>query len=405
MTMESDRANLSPEAQQWLAFTDRLAATGLMLHKLAEQSPDPDRGIQVNEFLLLMMSVGAKFWEQFDADYPDWLPLMNGSDRAINPNPDNVYYLSRIRGSGVYRISGHRGTVRQIELQVMHGYMGFRQNAWPTISSLSFDDCRIAEDGTFEIILSAARPEGYQGNWVQLDPAIDDTYALIRQVAWDWTEVDGRFAIQRIDRPIDHRMPRPDTEITSNLMNVARFLEWTGVDMIEALKRHDVEATPVNQLADTNVWRKAGAIARQVYLHGDIRIADDEAMVIEITLDRKPGYWNVQLMDSFYNGLNSMYHQSCLNAHSAAFDSDGKLRLVISAQDPGIANWIDKGHYPRVFGRFRFNGCGVPDVVSQVVPILEVAKYLPADTARVAPEERQKALRARAESAQQRRRW
>lgn len=403
--MELDRSNLSKAEADWLAFTDKLALAGLNLHRKGKETPDPNRGIQINEYLLLMLSTAAKFWEQFDADYPDWLPLMSGSDRAINPNPDNVYYLSRIRGSGVYRISGHRGTVRQIELQVMQGYMGFRQTSWPTISAIGFDKVPVAPDGTFEIILSAVRPEGYDGAWLQLDPAIDDTYALLRQVAWDWTEVDARVAIQRIDQPIAHHMPRPDEEIVSNLMNVAEYVEWTGIDMIEALKRHDIEATPVNQFADTSVWRKAGAIATQVYLHGDIRIGDDEAMIVEVALDRQPGYWNVQLMDSFYNGVNSMYHQSSLNPHTGKFDSDGKLRVVISARDPGIANWVDKGHYPRVFGRFRFNGCGMPEVVTKVVPVTEVVQHLPADTPRVSPVERQAVLRARAEAAQQRRRW
>jgi hypothetical protein len=37
---------------------------------------------------------------------------------------------------------------------------------------------------------------------------------------------------------------------------------------------------------------------------------------------------------------------SCLNDAQAQVDGDGVLRAVISKQDPGVHNWLDKADFP-----------------------------------------------------------
>ena len=62
------------------------------------------------------------------------------------------------------------------------------------------DDLHVAADGAFEFVLSAVRRKDYRGNWRMLPPPAN--YLLVRQIAYDWVhEVDGRIAIERLDRP------------------------------------------------------------------------------------------------------------------------------------------------------------------------------------------------------------
>ncbi len=39
--------------------------------------------------------------------------------------------------------------------------------------------------------------------------------------------------------------------------------------------------------------------------------------------------------------LDYRYHNICINKHSAIYEADGKVRVVVSHEDPGLPNWIE----------------------------------------------------------------
>ena len=59
------------------------------------------------------------------------------------------------------------------------------------------------------------------------------------------------------------------------------------------------------------------------------------------------------------NTLDFMNRQVSLNGFTAKPDSDGHYRIVISAKDPGVPNWLDKADCPWGVIQMRFNR---PDV-------------------------------------------
>jgi hypothetical protein len=70
--------------------------------------------------------------------------------------------------------------------------------------------------------------------------------------------------------------------------------------------------------------------------------------------------------------------------------SDGYTYYVISAANPGVANWLDTGGLQN--GEIGTNVVSSPDIVgdpvqTEVVPVADVNEYLPADTPTVRPEE------------------
>lgn len=72
--------------------------------------PSDTQRIELYRQFLMNISMGYFLYFQADYNHPDWMPFMN-SVYLAQPNPDDVYLMSRIRGTGTYRISGNRGTV------------------------------------------------------------------------------------------------------------------------------------------------------------------------------------------------------------------------------------------------------------------------------------------------------
>jgi hypothetical protein len=73
----------------------------------------------------------------------------------------------------------------------------------------------------------------------------------------------------------------------------------------------------------------------------------------------------------------------------ARIDADGGLRVVVSARDPGIANWVDTAGRHQgtvVFRNYRSKTAPVPS--SRVVKLSDLPGLLPEGTATVTPEQR-----------------
>jgi hypothetical protein len=103
----------------------------------------------------------------------------------------------------------------------------------------------------------------------------------------------------------------------------------------------------------------------------------------------------VQLGDVWYQSLDWVNRQSSLNGQQAVID-DGVFRAVISHREPGIANWLDTTGASQGCITYRWNQSASAPVPSlRLVPFDDVADHLPADTARLTPDERAESLRRR----------
>ena len=72
--------------------------------------------------------------------------------------------------------------------------------------------------------------------------------------------------------------------------------------------------------------------------------------------------------------LDYRHHQITLNKHTAAYNDDGSVRLVVAHQDPGEPNWIDTaGH---LLGTMCWRWIGAteyPPVNTRVVKLSDLA--------------------------------
>src|SRR5208282_5258705 len=107
-------------------------------------------------------------------------------------------------------------------------------------------------------------------------------------------------------------------------------------------------------------------------------------------------YWSFSIGNPWWETIHYGRHQSSLNAHQLAVDSDGLVRVVLCGEDPGVANWLDTaGHSngPIILRCVRTKTAPTPG--ARVVSFDNIRAELPSDTTVVTSEQRTAILAAR----------
>ncbi len=365
-------------------------------------SPDDDLvRAELYRQIMMNLSVGYFIYFQSDADYPDLAPFFN-SVFACQPNPDDTYYFATIRGSGTYRISGDRGSVKLLTLTIGRNMPGMADVMSPQFLEQDLDELPRGKDGAVDLILSTERPAGYEGAWLPLHPDAD--WILIRQRCYDWgNEADARLALQLLD-PMPLRPRLSDEQISDRLDKLMVFAERYSRFWLDLMNTFKNQHAP--NVIHEAPYAQMGGVRKQVYWQAIFELDDDEALILEADVPDNIPYWNVQLNDELFNVLEFVYRQSSLNGHQAHVGKDGRFIAVISKEDPGVANWLDVAGHNKgtVIGRWYGSGSG-PMPALRRVKLSDVLANLPADMPRVTAEGRREALARRVRGAQLRRRW
>lgn len=375
---------------------------------IAKWRPDgaTDAELQdMNKLALSILSEGYLCRVYTDAKRPVFMPLWNYAFNQGGPDPDYVYSTAEIDTAGVYRISGYRGTQRFVEITQQGFDMMSPQDMGaggpvPHTHDLD-DDVTVDGEGYFSVVLSATRPDGYDGDWWELGEGT--RRLLMRRCSCDWThEVDARVAIERLD---DNGIDMTPEEIARRFSDLAAWIEgMIGFDM--QLVRYYREHHGVNTFLRSTKVDEMGGLPKQAYYDGIHEITDDEALILETPLPAQCRYWQALVADDRFCTIDWVNRQSSLNDAQAHIDRDGWFRAVISRRDPGVPNWLDKGDYPWGIIQMRWNHANeYPDPTIKKVPLTDVRAHLPADTPVVTPEARAESLRRRREGAQLRRIW
>jgi len=363
---------------------------------------DPQYRADVYRQIMMQMSYGYFAFFHATPEHPDWAPLWNPV-YTLQPNPDDIYLQSPVSPAYRYRVSGTRGTVKMITFNTQGPLAGMPDP--PDMTGECYADLddrhlQIEADGTFEILLSAERPEGHSGNWLQIKPGASTL--MIRKRSYDWSgEIDPVLSIENLD-PVP---PKPRLSVDEILQRIRNMAGMPA----KATQLFYWMQNQVREEAGINVFKPApigGALSRQIYIPAVFEFEADEALIIETELPEVRPYWNFQLNDPYYNALEYVYRLSSTNGHFAKVSSDGKFRAVISLEDPGVPNWLDPAGFQQgtIYGRwYDCDSCPTPTL--KRVKFAELRDHLPADTPTVSPQERAAELQERVRGCQRRRRW
>jgi hypothetical protein len=350
-----------------------------------------------------MTSLSYSYFAYFHAtpEHPDWGPLWNPV-YTLQPNPDDIYVMTPIRGDLVYRLSGNRGTCKILSITTQKAQSGsYDEQPRPNAhAELDTNDIGIGLGEDFELIISAEQPEGHTGHWMQIHP--EAGYMYLRYRSYDWvSETDPHLSIECLS-PVPPKPRLAPEEILRRIGEMAKF-------PARKTKMYYQMQNSVKANVGWNVFepvRYPGALVKQTYWPAVFQFDADEALIIETDLPATRPYWNVQLNDPYFNALEYVYRLSSTNGHFAKVSSDGKFRAVIALEDPGVPNWLDPAGYTEggIYGRwYECDSEPVPTI--KRVKFAELRSHLPVDTPVVTPEERAEELRARVRACQRRRRW
>jgi hypothetical protein len=269
----------------------------------------------------------------YDRDHPFFLSGTGPFTKMGLDNPDTLYFGARVHPDHDYVVTGIRGTTTDLSFQLLGGE--YTDEGVPR-SEAAFDDreLEIAEDGSFEWRFRPKAP-------AQL---------VVREVYGDWSQRRGSITIRREDtagtapppltkETIEKRYGTAAKQLVNRVKTWLQFPQWFYLNI------------PVNTLVAPRLT--PGGLATQFSSAGHFDLAPGQALVITIPVSDAP-YLGFQLGSMWYISLDYINHQTSLNASQAQADPDGKIRIVVGEQNPGVTNWVETLGHRRGFLQFRW---------------------------------------------------
>ncbi|BCQ07100.1 hypothetical protein JMUB5695_00516 [Mycobacterium heckeshornense] len=269
----------------------------------------------------------------YERDHPFLLSGTGPFTKMGLDNPDTLYFGTRVLPDHDYVVTGRRGTTTDLSFQLLGGE--YTDNNVPA-SQVAFDDreLEIAEDGSFE--------------W-RLRPATSGQL-VIREVYGDWSQQRGTLAISRLDtvgtapppltrETLEKRYATAGKQLVQRVKTWLQFPQWFYLNI------------PVNTMVPPRLT--PGGLATQYSSAGHFELSADQALIITVPVSDAP-YLGFQLGSMWYISLDYINHQTSLNATQAQADPDGKIRIVVADQNPGVTNWVETLGHRRGFLQFRW---------------------------------------------------
>jgi hypothetical protein len=327
---------------------------------------DAETDLELLEGLRVLGRVTALCSElslDIDVESPWFFPMYSEARLIGGPNPDGEYQLAMISGAHRYRVSGVRGTSAYLGLQVLAG-VGLTPRRM--VAYVSDTDLPLSPAGSFELVLSATEPSATElgeGLWVEVP---DDASAVVvrEYVADRSTEELCQLSIAPLDALGAPPLPNDDSlalQLTAMGWTIAKLATLHRTIKPELLDQPNELLT-----ADAADLGAADTTPDNLYMIGTFRLADDEALLIDIE-PPATRYWSVTLENIWHECIDHRRRRSSLtNAHAVA-EANGTVRVVICARDPDHPNWLDTGQRHRGFVLLRWlDNPSAPTVTTRV---------------------------------------
>ncbi len=245
-------------------------------------------------------------------------------------------------------------------------------------------------DGSYTIILS---PTEHAGNWVDTQGSVS---TLIRDTVGDWGLMHNTLRVQEVGAS-GYTMPVLSTDnITSILQTLgANFVYQNSTPTYIGLA-NAMAQIPFNMVttpAPSQPGVIGPAVVGQINSMGRFQLEPDQALILKVA--DVPGRYSSAEIGSALNNVGSQPGWATsvgqINGAQAFHSSDGYTYYVISAKDPGVANWLDTNGAANGDIALRWQGAevsSIPRPTFEVVSINDIKNYLPDDTPTVTLAER-----------------
>jgi len=327
---------------------------------------NPQERAEGFRYLSRLLSAGLDMHlEHADSARPSFARMLTPTRKFLGDNPDTHSDSVNLDGSRSYRLRGTRGGC------VYLAFCTYDKKSDGSASmgvNLSDSEMKFDDDGSFEIMLSAARPDT-ASNWIRLAP--ETSSMVIRHYYPDQNhEQPARYDIEVLPET-PTLLPYTEEELAERLETVGKFVAETSsmaatISVLAALNTvsgDDTEEYAALKIVDgeleagntTSAQELAASIDPEIisrhlptpdiqYTGAWWRLREGEAVIVEGT-PPPCRYWSVQILNRWMESPDYRHLQISLNNHQAELNADGSFRIAVSAEDPGIPNWIrSAGH-------------------------------------------------------------
>ncbi len=310
------------------------------------------------QYLLQIVSEVSELIVEGDRERPRFSPIVSPARKLQGDNPDSLYQQALIRGDRSYRIRGRKQEQDYISFTV-HGPASDGGLAGAVQNDVNDRELELDADGRFELVLSAS---GSDREGVQLQP--DAHIVIVRNYYQRELSAhnDPSIFVELSIEPLDDPGPAPliDDETLATRLDESTALLVSVTQNMRVF--HEPATAPFVSSVPNSVgppwsFRSAeidtpGAVDIY-YSSGSFQLEPGEALVMDAVIPPGP-FTNVMLWNVHMQTLDYRTRQSSLNAAQMSLDADGRCRIVVSAEDPGVPNWLDTGGHARgtIFWRF-----------------------------------------------------
>lgn len=322
------------DGRAWSEFCDSLKQAGEVVLRSTAPKDAFNRAEGYRYLSRMLRAALESNVESGDPRFPRFYQLANDTIKIGNDNPDNIYQNVNVDGRLDYRITGTRGTVDYISFGTKAGSYATTGTLEPS-GQLDADDLLVNADGSFEIMISSTPKPG---NWLPMRE--DSTTMIVRQTFNDRSkETPAELSIECLSSDGDNFLNPSD--IVGHLQNSAAFVKNTATIFADWM---DLYSEHINELPSDDQARcqRAGGDAAIHYLQSYWKLAPDEALVVHAPKIPNCKTWNFQLSNYWMESLDYRYYKISVNKHTASYNEDGSVTVVVAHQDPGekYPNWL-----------------------------------------------------------------
>ena len=284
-----------------------------------------------------------------DTEYP-YFRVLDFWARMGGDNPDQVYSFSPISGGESYRIWGKLGSAKRVEVQLYAGepWNGTGRSA----GFLPFEDIELADDGSFEIFVT---PTQKSENW--MDNPDDVTEVFVRHIYDRWDESEaGKVHIDRLGYEGRRRLTESAANLANKIKTAITTLEKNAVGFPHFVNQRYVKSElPPNTLSPLVDTYSLGGVKGRWMGNGYFEIPEGKALIVK-AWPTQAAYQAIQLTDMWFASMEYGNRVTSLNTTQSLLSPDGAYYYVISATDPGHANWLDAESLYRGTILMRYDG-------------------------------------------------
>lgn len=382
-------------------LTDALAEAIATAEGIIEAAPHIESEqdlVEGYEYLAGSIRASIQMSWAYDKQFPFFVSSTGPYTKMGLDNPDTLYFHANIADDCEYIVEGRRGSTTDLSFQILKG--DYSPVDVPD-SLTAFDDRSfdIDPDGTFA--LRFGRPSEEPNHFTL---GAGSSMLVVREVYNDWSATRGTLTIRRADE--DGGAPKPPSKDTvSKRYSTAGKMLLGRLHTFLQFPRWFYLNLEVNTLTEPRLT--PGGLSTQYSSAGHYDLRRDQAMVVTVPKSDAP-YQGFQLGSMWYVSLDYIHHQTSLTSEQAQTDPDGHIRLVVSEQSPGVANWIETTGHSRGYAQFRWQRVSREMTAAdgpavEVVALDDVPLRLPYyDSNKISPQDFARRIAARRHAVDQR---